>query len=391
MIKKKIELYPIQDDFLLCKDNFTGFIGGIGSGKTYVGAVKALVKAMPGTLGMVVAPTYKMLRDSSLRTFKELAGDAIINENKSEMYLVMRGGGEILWRSADDPDSLRGPNLSWGWIEEGGLTHPDTFKIMIGRLRQGGGFGELWTTSTPKGKLNWLYHENENMTIFRATTLDNPYVNEEWKNSLLRTYTGNFLAQEVYAEFVSFEGLIYKTFDKSIHVKKRDISEFQTTVFGVDEGYTNPAVILTICYDIDRRVHIMNEYYKHGKLQSEIVSKALELDENRSREFKVDSAAAGLIAELKNNGLNAHGGKGRVVDGINQVQELLKVQGDGKPRLTIDPSCVNTINEFESYVWKEGKDEPVKEFDHALDALRYALYNKGTEIRVDAEVSNYTR
>ena len=39
--------------------------------------------------------------------------------------------------------------------------------------------------------------------------------------------------------------------------------------------------------------------------------------------------------------------------------------------MTVDPSCVNTINEFESYVWKEGKDEPVKEWDHAMDATRY--------------------
>jgi phage terminase large subunit len=53
------------------------------------------------------------------------------------------------------------------------------------------------------------------------------------------------------------------------------------------------------------------------------------------------------------------------------VQDLLKIQGDGKPRLTVDPSCVNVINEFESYTWKPEKDEPVKENDHAMDAVRY--------------------
>jgi phage terminase large subunit len=49
------------------------------------------------------------------------------------------------------------------------------------------------------------------------------------------------------------------------------------------------------------------------------------------------------------------------------------VQGDNRPRLTVDPSCVETINEFESYVWKPEKDEPVKENDHAMDALRYGI------------------
>jgi len=53
------------------------------------------------------------------------------------------------------------------------------------------------------------------------------------------------------------------------------------------------------------------------------------------------------------------------------------VAGDGRPRLTIDPACVNTLAEFESYVWMEGrsgvKDTPEKTNDHAMDALRYGV------------------
>src|SRR5574343_599291 len=51
--------------------------------------------------------------------------------------------------------------------------------------------------------------------------------------------------------------------------------------------------------------------------------------------------------------------------------DLLMIQGDGLPRLTVNPDCKNTINEFESYIWKPNKDEPVKENDHAMDAIRY--------------------
>jgi hypothetical protein len=58
-------------------------------------------------------------------------------------------------------------------------------------------------------------------------------------------------------------------------------------------------------------------------------------------------------------------------DGIAAVQNRLKAAGDGRPRLTVDPSCVETVNEFESYRYKPGTDRPVDEFDHALDALRY--------------------
>jgi phage terminase large subunit len=59
------------------------------------------------------------------------------------------------------------------------------------------------------------------------------------------------------------------------------------------------------------------------------------------------------------------------LDNIQAIQNRLKLQGDNLPRLTVDPSCVETINEFESYVWKPEKDEPVKENDHSMNSLWY--------------------
>ena len=87
----------------------------------------------------------------------------------------------------------------------------------------------------------------------------------------------------------------------------------------------------------------------------------------------VDGAAAGLIAELRNNNMNAQGAKGRVKDGIDLVQDYLAVADDGLPRLTFDPSCVSSINDFESYIYKKDKDEPQKIDDHAPDAVRYLV------------------
>ena len=102
--------------------------------------------------------------------------------------------------------------------------------------------------------------------------------------------------------------------------------------------------------------------------------------EKQCNTVAVDEAAAGLIADLKNNSVPAKGAKGKVFGGITSIQDRLKIQGDGLPRLTVAPSCINTINEFESYVWKPEKDEPIKENDHAMDAIRYfadALVNVG--------------
>jgi phage terminase large subunit-like protein len=91
-------------------------IGGIGSGKSYAGCVKAFVRASERkVLLMVTAPTYPMLRDATLRTFMDMAGPFVRDFYKSEMIATLVNGSEVLFRSTENPDRLRGPNLH-GWF-----------------------------------------------------------------------------------------------------------------------------------------------------------------------------------------------------------------------------------------------------------------------------------
>ena len=368
----EILLSPTQHAFVTDPERFTAFIGGIGSGKSFAGAVKALLEAQAGTVGLVLAPTYPMLRDATLRTFRDIAGDAIADFSKSDMIARMVTGGEILFRSADNPERLRGPNLHWAWIDEGALCPPDTWDIVIGRLRADGLAGKCWITSTPKGR-NWLYQRRDMMKIYKAKTADNRHLSPDFIQSLKASYSGDFARQELEGEFISLEGRVYDMFNDA-HIMQRDLKEFQQFGLAMDEGYTNPAVILLIGEDGDGRLHICREYYERGKLQADVVETAKRwYNESGARVCAVDASAAGLIADLRNSGIAATAAKGRVLDGIQAVQNLLKVAGDGRPRLTVSPDCTATISEFESYVWKPLKDEPVKENDHALDAIRYYL------------------
>ena len=75
--------------------------------------------------------------------------------------------------------------------------------------------------------------------------------------------------------------------------------------------------------------------------------------------------------------------------GIQAVQERLKTAGDGKPRLFImEDSLLEpdddlaekhlplwAKDEFPAYVWADHatKEIPIKENDHSMDALRYAV------------------
>jgi len=349
-------------------------VGGIGSGKTFVGSLWGIQQASnPGTLGLVIAPTYPMLRDVAWRAFLEIGGLAIAEKKRGEMILTVQGGGEILFRSADNPDRLRGPNIHWALLDEAALCPRETWDITIGRLRASGTAGPCRIVTTPKGR-NWLYERQTEMTIFKAATEENPYLSPEFVSSLKRSYTGNFARQELYGDFVAFEGLVYSMFSRDVHVKTQEADQYKTRWMGNDEGYTNPSVILDVGIDADGRLHIFREWYRRGQLQDTVVVANVEwYNEIQPQGVVVDSSAAGLIAAMRAANLPAIGHKGRVQDGISKVQNMLATAGDGRPRLTIDPACVQTIAEMESYCWKEGRDEPEKQNDHAMDTLRYII------------------
>lgn len=371
----ELELYGAQYDFVACTERFTAFIAGIGSGKTFAGAVKGAHLSRPGTLGLVVAPTYPMLRDATLRSYAELLGDRL-EVHKGEMLGRIRGGGEILFRSADQPDRLRGPNIHWAHIDEGALCPAGAWDITIGRLRAGGTAGPCFITSTPKGR-NWLYEKAEQMRIFRAHTRDNPYLAREFVDSLEAAYSGKFALQELGGEFVGFEGLVYDEFGRDTHLAER-AGPWKRVIIAADEGYTNPAVLLVIGQDNDGRGHVIEEFYQRRVLQGDVVKacKAL-VAQHKAETAQVDPSAAGLIAEMLAAGIPARAANNTVRDGIQAVKSRLARAGDGRPRLTFGAGCANTLAELESYAWKERsgnmQDEPEKINDHAMDALRYGV------------------
>jgi phage terminase large subunit len=135
---------------------------------------------------------------------------------------------------------------------------------------------------------------------------------------------------------------------------------------------------LVIGIDSDGRQHWIEEFYQSRIIQASFVDECRRIRETyRAEMFYVDPSAAGLIAEMRKAGLPVSEANNAVNDGIQSVKAMLKVQGDGRPRLTVEPACVNAINEFESYVWAKDKagnptDKPEKHDDHAMDAGRYA-------------------
>lgn len=369
-----IALFPRQMRFVQDRARYPAAIGGIGSGKTFVGAAKVVSRLQRRELGIVCAPTYPMLRDATQRTLFGMIHDLGIafEYNKGEKHLTIPGTGhEVLFRSLDDPDNMRGPNVNYAWIDEAAYVSAEAWHVIKGRTRVGD-LQQAWITTTPKGR-NWIWEEwvkaaDHRHTMYRFRTDENPTLDQDYVPSL--GYVGKHADQELGGEFVAFEGLVYDGFDRPRNVQRLDTTGWRK-VLGVDVGARNPTVVLTICIAGDERVHVEREFYQRNMGSVDILAAIKgEIDRALPEQVYIDPSAAAYITDLWRAGYPATKANNDVQTGIQQVTSAL-------PRLTVDPSCVQTIAEFEAYQYpdegKVNKDKPVKEFDHAMDALRYGL------------------
>jgi PBSX family phage terminase large subunit len=211
---------------------------------------------------------------------------------------------------------------------------------------------------------------------FHFTSYDNPHIPVEEIEKIKMEMTEDRQAQEIYAEFRKKEGLVYKEFSRALHVVEADAKPDAVTdvLGGVDFGFTHPAAVITIKKDYEGNYWITDEWLQTQRTEAEIVEMVASQRFNR---VYPDPENASAIEALKRRGVNVrlvNKGKGMVVSGINTIHELLK-QG----KIKIMPHCINVIQAFEMYSYRETKGDktpdelPAHDFSDALDAIRYVV------------------
>lgn len=214
-MSQEIGLHRTQIEFFKSRELYRGFVGGRGVGKSWIGAFDLIARAKEGRTYLVAAPTYPMLQDSSLRSFLHVGRQlGVIDPDHFKRSpppsCRLLTEAEVIFRSADDPERLRGPNLSGAWLDEASLMHRDAYDIVIACLREGGEKGWLSATFTPKGTGHWTYElwglSKPNTALFHAKTQDNPFLPADLAQTLAEQYGGfnsNFARQELGGEFVN--------------------------------------------------------------------------------------------------------------------------------------------------------------------------------------------
>ena len=214
---------------------------------------------------------------------------------------------------------------------------------------------------------------------------DNLSLSEEIKARYRSNYTSVFFKRYIMGLWAMAEGIIYDMFDTDRHVQP--VLSFRTRLLdsgryvSVDYGTQNATVFLLWNRGTDKKWYCIREYYYSGrdkgkqKTDSEYADDLEKwLEGTQIRAVIVDPSAASFITELNRHGYSVIRADNDVEDGIRVVAALLNTG-----RLIFSDSCISTIREFASYVWDEkaaqrGEDRPVKDHDHAMDAVRYFCY-----------------
>ena len=212
-----IPLLNEQIDFLSSTSSIINYVGGIGSGKTFISCVKAIKNATMGRTQLMIGLTYSQARDVIYETLLKVFDLYGMKErthftiNRSELTIRFCGGGKILIRSAEIGNRLRGLTISDCFIDEAGfLKNNDIYNIVLGRMRECGD-GQLHTITSPNG-FNWLYDitQQPNCHNIRVSTFKNSFLPDQYIKNLLQQYSTKFISQELFGEFVQMGGTIFE-------------------------------------------------------------------------------------------------------------------------------------------------------------------------------------
>lgn len=390
--------YDHQLAALNSKAKFTLQSGAYGSGKTLTNAWILLKQALlyPGIRGLAGAETLGQLRETLQADFNQLLAPLfaanLVKYHGNDHKYTFANGSEILFMSlaGSSPQAmrerLRSLNLGFAVIEEITAIPEDTVLEVLGRLRNPVGSRQLWGSCNPDGPEHYLYDwffrdPRDGYRAITSNTYSNPNLPADYIYTLEISLGAERAQRYLRGEWVSMQGMVYPEFDRTVHCytesRHRPIARFG----GLDFGGANPHCMLWLEEDEQGYIYVTREWYKSNVPLSE-VAKAINSDPvpiiycdhdlTDRKTLTQDFYVHGLIKAHKD-----------VMRGISTVsQMLLQVASGLPPRLRIHSSCTNLIKELGNYRYAAGTDtrdprnEPIKKDDHAVDALRMALFTR---------------
>lgn len=386
-------LTPKQSEFVRSATHRWNFKGGATrSGKTYLDfkwMIPLRIRERIGQDGLtvVLGVTKSTIERNVLEPMRNLYGDALVGNISSDNTVMLFGekcyalGAERVTQVS----KIRGASIKYCYGDEVADWSEDVFALLKSRLdKPYSCFDGTYNPAYPGHWLKQFLDSDADIFSQSYSIDDNPFLPREFVENLKREYAGTvFYDRYILGKWVKAEGLIYPFFDESCRTDAVIRPHMRGWEFYIscDYGTMNPcAMQLWAVNDWEQQAIMLREYYYSGResrnaqlTDSEYYKALVELVGDYPIEAVViDPSAASFIAEIRYRGqFNVRKANNDVLEGIRRTAALLKSH-----KILIANNCYNTIREFGLYSWddKSGSDKPIKEDDHAMDAMRYMAY-----------------
>lgn len=245
-----------------------------------------------------------------------------------------------------------------------------------------------WFNCNPDNPFHWFKTKwidnikKLNLLRLHFTLDDNLTLSEKMKERYNNMYEGVFYQRYILGLWVAAQGLIFSNFKKETHViKDSEVPNCQRYYISIDYGIQNPMAFGLFGINGDKK-YLIKEYHHSGretnkqKDDSQYIEELKKFIEENGKHIEfiiVDPSATSFKVAMKKIGLRVMDAKNAVQEGIMNVSSQLT-----RCLLFIAESCVETIKEFNAYIWDEKKLEsgievPIKMYDHHMDKIRYLI------------------
>lgn len=339
--------------------------GGSRSSKTYSLCQLIIVWCLqnPNKVVSIVRKTFPALRATVMRDFFEVLKDLELyekgNHNMSENIYRFSNGSIVEFFSVDDEQKIRGRKRDLGWCNEANELWFDDFQQLNMRTES-----KLIFDYNPSESSGWLYElPEEESILIKSTYKDNPFLPESIKRQIEDLKRTDEALYQIYAlgEKAISKSNIYSNWTFLQHRP----AKFTQFVYGLDFGFNHPTALIRV-YWHEKDIYIEPVIYESYLTTTDLIDRMSSLGIDKSTDILADYSRPEIIAEMQIAGYNVNNANKVVKKGIDNVKTF-GVMCQDDPRLK---------KEYDNYKWKKIgdtiTDEPVKLFDDAMDAIRYA-------------------
>jgi phage terminase large subunit len=342
--------------------------GGSRSSKTYSICQLLIVLCLkqPGTMVSIVRKSFPSLRASVMRDFFEVMRELNLykttEHHKTENIYNFDNGSSVEFFAVDDEQKLRGRKRDILWANEANELNFEEYTQLNMRTT-----GKLIFDFNPSDNFHWLYDliSRPESKLIHSTYKDNPFLEEALVKEIENLINVDESYYRIYALGEKGTG---KTTIYTHWKYYEDLPETKTKIYGLDFGFNHPMSLLEVNF-IDNKAYVRELVYESGLTVDDLILRMSSLEVSKKHEMVCDGARPEMIEEIKRAGYMAKSAVKEVKKGIDSVKST---------ELYIHKESLNVVKETASYKWKTNGDvildEPVKMYDDAMDAMRYAIH-----------------